>query len=437
MGSDWVEQVKKFERAVLGAILLENDVMDRTAAELESTDFIDHRNQIVYLTMLNMFNEAKPMDLLSVTNEVRRSGYGEKAAPSYIAELTEGIPSSANVRYYIQEVKRDSRRRYLLDTTRSAGKELETGKDSEQVVEKMEDALLHVSSDRGHTMYLPAAAMLLTAHRKIEEIGEKGVDAMRATTGFPSVDRMLGGMDAEDYVVLGARPSVGKSAIGLQIAFHNAWKGKSVAYFTLEMSGESLMSRAMAQQAGINSKKLRTGMLSRNDHDKIVEFGEKVHDIKLFINDSPNMKMNALRRQARMVKQREGLDLIVVDYLTLISLNPRLPRWEEVSQISRNLKELARELEAPVMALSQLGRDSENHRPTLASLRESGSIEQDADVVFLLHRKAEPKIDTYGDPLPVEIEFILAKQRNGPVGTRSLIFKPELTKFAESSAQEG
>lgn len=421
-------QVKDFEKCVLGAVLLSNDVMDEVSRELEPNDFSSARHREVYQTMEAMYGEAKPIDLVTLTAELKRNG--SMVGPSEVVMLSSVVPTTANVRYYIDQVALASRRRRLLQVARKAQNELEGGEDEVAVMDGMEQALVDIATGRVSHHYVPAHVALISAARRIDSVREGGDGVWAAEPGVPGFARILPYLEYEDYMVIGARPSVGKSAIALQMALDMSRRQrKKVAIFTLEMSGQALMTRALSQGLRLNSRKVRQGLIDAGEMKKIMDFGEELHDLKLFINDTPNMRLATLRAQARTIKQREGLDVLFIDYLTLVRGDSRMPRWEQVTAISAAMKELARELQIVVVALSQLGRDSENRRPTLASLRESGAIEQDADIVLLLHRVLEPDLDWTGEPQSQNVEFILGKNRNGPVGVVHMTFVPQHTRF--------
>lgn len=426
-----VERIDGYERSLLGAMLIDDSVVEVTEAELESSDFLKSRNRLVYEALCEMYSDAKPINLLTVTDYILGKNQNLVDA-AFIASLsTEAIPTGS-VRFYIEEIRRNSRKRTLLNIARSAQNQLVEGGDEDEVVSYMEQSLVDLSSERRSRGYLAAHVPLAGAARRIERIMISGEEEWAAKTGLDSVDHLLGGLENDDYMIVGARPSVGKSALALQIAFDMAAvQGKKVAVFTLEMSGQSLMHRAVSQQLRLDSRAVRLGHIRPKEMDRIRNWVSEVVNLPMFINDTPNIRLLDLKMQSRLMKQREGLDVIIIDYLTLIRHDSRLQRWEEVSEISRSLKELARELQVPVVCLSQLGRDADNKKPTLSNLRESGAIEQDADIVLLLHRPNEPGYGLAGNPNPVPIEFILAKNRNGPVGTKNLLFMPAYTRFEE------
>lgn len=427
------ERLLEFERGVLGSMMMDERAIEVVSTYVDASEFVSAKHQAVFETVLAMYNESKPIDILTVTTELKRYRHDTIVSPADVASLTNAVPSAANVRYYADQVVMAAKRRRLLMLARKAQNEIEEGADETEVIDGIEQALIDISSGKVSHGYAPAHLALLSAQQRIDLVRSVGDDVWAAKTGIERIDKFLGGLEAEDYMVIGARPSVGKSAIALQMAMNMAFRQrKSVGFFTLEMADNQLMLRAIAQELKLDSRKLRLGHVSQSEMKRIIEFGEEVTDVKLFINDTPNIALSKLRAQARTIKQREGMDVMVVDYLTLIRGDSRVPRWEMVTMISAAMKELARELKVAVIALSQLSRDSENKRPTLASLRESGAIEQDADIVLLLHRPKEPELDWAGNVQPAGVEFILAKNRNGPVGSAYLIFHPQYTRFEEA-----
>lgn len=431
------ERLLEMEKTVLGSILVDNSVMEVCSRELETSDFSSGKHRLIYDTFMEMYGEAKPITLLSLSHEIGKENKSKVVDAGYIAGLTSGVASTGSIRYYVEEIKRASRQRKLLLVAKMAQADLEGGESEEVVVDKMESALVDISSRSNTRGYVPAHVSMMSAVRHIDMMASSGDDSWKIKTGLKQLDDLIGGLESEDYMIVGARPSVGKSALALQIAAHVAMEQKkSVVLFTLEMSGRSLMSRSISQKLRIDSKKVRQGWLSTSEIGKIIDFGSELSTFKWFINDTPNIRLTDLRAQARMVKQREGVDLIIIDYITLITGNKQLQRWEQITEISAALKQLSRELEVPVIALSQVARDSENKKPTLASLRESGAIEQDADIVLLLHRTTEPTIDLSGNPNPQGIEFILAKNRNGPVGSINMLFLPQYTRFEHATSRE-
>jgi replicative DNA helicase len=428
------ERILEFERAIIGCAVISNFVMDALLSEIEASDFMAAKHRVLYETMVGMYAEAKPIDLVTLHNEVDRDGNGGVVSASDIASLTTDAIQPSSLSYYVGEVKKAALRRNLLKVARGAQNQIETGEDEDSVIESMENALIELSTRSGTRGYIPAYVALMGAAKRIDEMQRGDVDMFKVQTGIRALDGLIGGLEEEDYMIIGARPSVGKSALALQMAMDMAMRQKKrVAIFSLEMGGNALMMRTLSQELRIDSKKIRQGMITQSDMERIVDFGGRLSGLKMFLNDTPNIRLSDLRSQARMIKQREGLDVIIIDYLTLITGNKRLPRWEQVTEISAALKQLGRELQTSVIALSQLSRDSDEKRPTLASLRESGAIEQDADVVLLLHRTSDVGSDLAGNPNPQSIEFIVAKDRNGPVGKVNMVFLPQYTRFEHAA----
>jgi replicative DNA helicase len=433
-----MRRVAEFEIAVLGGILLDSNIMDKVSRELESSDFFSNKHRVIFETMLAMYADAKPIDILSLHHELTETKQIEMVGGvAYVASLPSMVPSTANVGYYVDEVRRASHRRRLLLVARQAQNALEDGQAEDEVVQAMEQSLVDINSSHGHRGYVQFATAMISATRRVERVRSKGDRAFKCKTGLKGIDKMLGGLEGEEYMVIGARPSVGKSAVALQMALDMAGiQKRRVAIFTLEMADTQLGIRAVSQAIRLDSRKIRNGNVSEQDMKRIVDFGSEMAAYKLWINDTASIPLAELRAQSRLIKQREGLDVIIVDYITLIRGNARLARWEQVTEISNSMKALARELDVAVIALSQVGRATDRKRPTLADLRESGAIEQDADIVMLLHRLEDPQTDPYGTPLPVPVEMILAKNRNGPVGSVKMQFIPQYTRFEEAATEE-
>ncbi len=281
--------------------------------------------------------------------------------------------------------------------------------------------------------YQKADTIVTETVNVIEKLFHAGGDYTGVPTGFPELDQFTSGFQDSEYIVIGARPSVGKTALALTMASYMAVHKKiPVGFFTLEMSGKSLMQRLLSAEAKIDSSRIRNGMLKHSDFSKLTEAAGRLYEAPLFIEDTPNIKLLELRAQARRMRKNENIRAIFIDYIGLIESDSRnnIPRHEQVAEVSRSLKSLARELDIPIIALSQVGRQSEGKEPTLADLRESGSIEQDADVVMFIHKQRETDKDLeHNSKTTIETDLILAKQRNGPVGTCKLVFIPKFTRF--------
>jgi replicative DNA helicase len=426
------------EQATLGALLLDEDAISVAIRYLRPDDFYSNANRRVYKAILNLFNQGRKADIITVIEELKQSGELDLAGgPAYVASLTNVVPTSANIDYYAQIVQDHSVRRSLLRISSDiSAKSYDEATESRLIVEEAQRYIFELTDNRQTLTYKSAKEII---PKTIEAI-EKLYNTKDAFTGVPSglneLDAMTSGFQKSELIIIGARPSVGKTALALTMAAHTAIKEKiPTAFFTLEMSDMALMQRLISSEARIESEKIRTGLLKPSDFHSLMEAAGRIYEAPLYIVDMPNMKLLDLRAQARRLRAQQKVEIIFIDYLTLItSENYQLPRHEQIAEISRSLKSLARELDIPVVALSQVRRDAEGKRPTLSDIRESGSIEQDADVVMFLHRERESdkKSDSERSKA-ITTELIIAKQRNGPVGTVEIVFLPSYTKFENLS----
>jgi replicative DNA helicase len=422
------------EQATLGALLLDDDAITVAIRYLRADDFYSSANRRIFQATLNLFNKGRKADIITVVDELRQNGELEIAGgPAYVASLTNVVPTSANIDYYARIVQDRSVRRALLRiSSEVTAKSFDDANDSRLVLEDAQRAIFELTDNR-QTLTFKSAKEIIP--KTIEAI-EKLYNTKDAFTGIPSgfaeLDAMTSGFQRSELSIIGARPSVGKTALALTMAANVAIKERiPTAFFTLEMSDMALMQRLIASEARINSENIRTGLLKPSDFHSLMEAAGRIYEAPLYIVDMPSMKLLDLRAQARRLRAQQRVEIIFIDYLTLISSeNYNLPRHEQIAEISRSLKSLARELDIPVVALSQVRRDAEGKRPGLSDLRESGSIEQDADLVMFLHRERETErkgSEERSKAIPTEL--IIAKQRNGPVGTVDIVFLPSYTKF--------
>lgn len=427
------------EQATLGALLLDDDAISVVLRFLRPEDFYVNANRRIFGAILSLFNKGQKADILTTVDELRSSGELELAGgPAYIASLTSVVPTSANVEYYARMVQDGSVRRHLLKISAEiTARSYDDSTESRMVVEEAQRAIFDITDNR-QTLTFKSAKEIIP--KTIEAI-EKLYNTKDAYTGVPSglvdLDAMTSGFQRSELIIIGARPSVGKTALALTMAANTSIHHKiPTAFFTLEMSDMALMQRLIASEARIGSEYIRTGLLKPSDFHSLMEAAGRIYEAPLYIVDMPNMKLLDLRAQARRLRAQQKIEIIFVDYLTLISSeNYDIPRHEQIAEVSRSLKALARELDIPVVALSQVRRDAEGKRPTLSDLRESGSIEQDADLVIFLHRErgeTERKGEDERQKV-IPTELIVAKQRNGPVGTVDIIFLPSYTKFESST----
>ena len=423
------------ERAALGAMLLDSEAAPAAQQYLRPEDFYSTANGRVYKAILALYDDGgKKADIITVRDALQQAGDLEAAGgEAYIASLTDVVPTSANIEYYAQIVQDCALRRALIHAaSKISAYSYDISEDSSILLEKAQQLIFDLT-DRKRTLNFRSVHE--TVPEAIERI-EKLFHSKSAFTGVPSgfeeLDRMTSGVQNAEMIVIGARPSIGKTAFALNMAANiSVQNRRPAAFFTLEMTDVALATRLISSEAHVDSNSLKTGFVRQSDFHRILDAAGRIYDAPLYTVDMPNMKLLDLRTQARRLRSMKQVEIIFIDYLGLISMeDTRTPRFEQVSEISRSLKGLARELNIPVVALSQIGRPSEGARPNLASLRDSGAVEQDADVVMFLHRERKQEVQT-GEAAPevIETELIIAKQRNGPVGTVTLGFRPKYTEF--------
>ena len=427
------------EAATLGAILLDPEALGRVLVYLRPDDFYRNAHTRILEAILNLSERAEEIDLITVTQELRSDGALESVGgAAYVSSLTSAVPTSANVEYYARIVKESSVRRKLLRVSNEIiANVYDDTRVSRKVVEEAERLIFDVTENQQTESFRKAKDIVQETVEAIERLYKTKDSYTGIPSGFPDLDNMLSGFQDSELIIIGARPSVGKTALALTMAAHMAiHQHVPVGFFTAEMSNMALMQRLIAAEARIGSQTIRTGMLKPSDFKSLTDAAGMIYEAPLWINDTPNIPLLDLRAQARRMVSQMGIRILFVDYITLVtSENTELPRHEQVAETSRSLKALARELKVPIVALSQLTRDSEGKRPSLANIRESGSIEQDADVVIFLHRDRGSERAGDEHPSVVETELVVAKQRNGPVGTVKIAFVPKYTKF-ESLKQE-
>jgi replicative DNA helicase len=424
------------ERATLGAVLLDGEVISTVLRYLRAHDFYVSAHQKIFKGILELFNRGETIDLISLADRLSAAGELEASGgTAYISALTNEVPTSANVEYYARIVQDRSVRRQLLKiSTTLVSSSYDEGMETRALIEEAEQKIFDITEGQHTDSYRGVHDIVAETIEAIEKLYHTKDSYTGVPSGFADLDNMTSGFQKSEFIIIGARPSVGKTALALTMAANMAIHRKvPVGFFTLEMSDMALMQRLLSSEARINSDKLRTGMLRPADFHNLTEAAGRIYEAPLFIDDTPNIKLLDLRAQARRMKSKEGIKVLFVDYIGLIEPESKnnVPRHEQVAEISRSLKSLARELEMPIICLSQVGRQSEGKAPSLADLRESGSIEQDADVVIFLHREREDTRDRSqgGGTAGTETDLIIAKQRNGPVGTIKLAFLPHYTKF--------
>jgi replicative DNA helicase len=428
------------EMATLGALLLDSEALAVVFRYLRADDFYKLAHQKIFTAIVGLFEEGSGVDLLTLSDELRSTGTLESAGgPAYISTLTTVVPTSANVEYYAKIVQENSIRRLLLKiASEMISSAFDDSLDGRAVIEEAEKKVFAVTDSQQRGQYRVARDIVPDAISAIEQLYHRKESYTGVPTGFTELDNMTSGFQKSEFIVIGARPSVGKTALALTMAGNISIKNKiPVGFFTLEMSEMALMNRLIASESRINSEKLRSGMLKPSDFHNLTEAAGRIYEAPLYIDDTPNMKLLDLRAQARRMLSKEGVKIIFVDYIGLIEPESKsnVPRHEQVAEISRSLKSLAREMEVPIVCLSQVGRQSEGKPPSLADLRESGSIEQDADVVMFLHRERESNnpAEKSSGPINISTDLIIAKQRNGPIGTVPIVFIPKYTRFENLS----
>ena len=408
------------EQSVVGSMIMDKDAIVTAMEMLLKEDFYHQQYGIIFDAMVELYSEGQPVDLVTLQNKLKEKDVPKEVSSlEFVGELVRAVPTSANVKYYCNIVKENAMKRKLIRVTEDIENECYAGKESlESVLDKTEHDVFALLSSRTGGEYVP-----------IRQV----VTVTGIPTGFIDLDYRTAGLQPSDLVLVAARPSMGKTAFVLNIAQYVAFhENLCTAIFSLEMSKEQLVNRLFSLESRVDAQALRTGNLSDADWEKLVEGAGIIGDSELIIDDTPGISISELRSKCRKYKLEHDLKLVIIDYLQLMTGSGRSTdsRQQEISDISRSLKALARELSVPVVALSQLSRAVEqrpDHRPMLSDLRESGAIEQDADVVMFIYRDDYYNKDT---ELKGISEIIIAKQRNGPIGTVNLAWLPEYTKFA-------
>ncbi|MBM7648159.1 replicative DNA helicase [Bacillus ectoiniformans] len=422
------------EQAVLGAVFLEPSALTVASEILIPEDFYRSAHQKIFSMMLKLNDHGKAVDVITVTEELAAAKELEDVGGvSYLTDLADSVPTAANIEYYARIVEEKSLLRRLIRTATHIASEGYSREDEvEGLLSEAEKSIMEVASRKNTSAFHNIKDVLVRTYDNIELLHNRKGDVTGIPTGFAELDGMTAGFQRNDLIIVAARPSVGKTAFALNIAQNVATKTEeNVAIFSLEMGAEQLVMRMLCAEGNINAQNLRTGSLTDEDWRKLTMAMGSLSNSGIFIDDTPGVRIGEIRAKCRRLKQEHGLGMILIDYLQLIQGNGRSGenRQQEVSEISRSLKALARELEVPVIALSQLSRGVEQRqdkRPMMSDIRESGSIEQDADIVAFLYR------DDYYDKESENkniIEIIIAKQRNGPVGTVQLAFVKEYNKF--------
>jgi len=426
------------ERSILGAVLLDNQAYNDAAEHLKPDDFSLDAHRRIYSRMMDLAESSRPIDIITLVEELEQKKDLQAVGDvGYISSLLDGVPDRPSIEHYVRIVRDKAILRGLISVSQSAiAKASEQADPADEILNEAEAAVFQLSEKRIGKGFQGIQEIVRNSFGSVDALLQRGQRITGLATHYTDLDELTSGLQKSELVILAARPSMGKTSLAMNIAENAAIDdGKVVGIFSLEMSSEALVQRLLCARSFVDSHKLRTGFLTRDDMQKVSRAMGELADAPLFIDDTPGISLSEMRAKARRLKQSQGrLDLLVVDYLQLMSGGSRRfeNRTQEVSSISRGLKAIAKELQAPVLALSQLSRAPESrggdHRPQLSDLRESGSIEQDADVVMFIFREEIYKPD---DPeLKGRAEIIVAKQRNGPIGKFQLAFLHNSTRFA-------
>ena len=422
------------EQSVIGSMIMDRDAILTASDMLVKDDFYHQQYGILFETITELFNGGDAVDIVTLQNRLREKNVPpEISSLEYVGELVNAVPTSANVKYYAQIVQEKAVMRRLIKTNEEIANTCYLGNESLDVIlEDTEKKIFQLLQTRMTSDYVPIKDVVLKALERIEQASRTQGTVTGIPTGFSDLDYKLSGLQPSDLILVAARPSMGKTALVLNIAQYVAFhEDMATAIFSLEMSKEQLVNRLFSLESRVDAQLLRSGNLSDADWEKLIEGAGIIGKSHLIIDDTPGISISELRSKCRKYKLEHDLKLVIIDYLQLMTGSGRSDsRQQEISDISRSLKQVARELNVPVIALSQLSRQVEqrpDHRPMLSDLRESGAIEQDADVVMFIYRDDYYNKDSDNKGIA---EIIIAKQRNGPIGTVNLVWLPQYTKFA-------
>ena len=422
------------EQSILGGILLDNQALNSVLEILEAKDFYNEAHRRIFLAIIDLSDRSEPTDLITLTNILKKKKQLDAVGGmAYLASLVDNVPSAANISHYAKIVKERAILRQLIGTATGILKNsYDTGTDVDQILDEAEHAIFEISENKIRPAFIPLKNIIKDSFKTIERLYEKKDLITGVPTGFEKIDDLTSGLQKSDLIIIAGRPSMGKTALALNIARHAASIGYPVAVFSLEMAKEQLAMRMLASEAKVDSQRLRRGLLGETDWPKLTTAAGRLSEAPIFIDDTPAIMVLEMKAKARRLKAESGLELIILDYLQLMRAGGhRDSREQEISEISRSLKALAKELSVPVIALSQLNRkveDRTNRRPQMADLRESGAIEQDADLIAFIYRD-EVYNKSEDNPEKGMAEIIIGKQRNGPVGTVRLAFLEKYTSF--------
>ncbi len=439
------------EKKVLGAMMLDDEALHRANEILNELDFFQPHHQTIFKVLVEMSSKSIAIDLMTLSDVLERRGeLATIGGGFYLAELAQNVATSANVEYHARIVReRSMRRRLIRECSTIIQEAYESADDSEELVSFAESRIFHLSQHRVGRSFNPLGKFLDAAIEKVQLAHEREGSLTGLSSGFRDLDSLTSGLQASDLIILAARPSVGKTSFVLNMAENIAMAGTPSGIFSLEMSSEQIAERVLCSQAKVNLKHLRSGYFTKKDATRLLQTANRIHDIPLYIDDTPNLSPTEVFSRARRLKsERPDLGLLIIDYLQLMGSGGRVEsRQQEVSDISRSLKILARDLNIPIIACSQLSRAIEkrdDHMPRLSDLRESGAIEQDADLVVFLHReplksdfegKEEEDLEA-GREIHYAYKLIIGKHRNGPIGEVDIYFAREYTRFFDAAKEE-
>ncbi len=423
-------QNQEAEQSVLGSILIDKDAIGLISEQIHPEDFFNDINGIIFEAMLALYEERKPIDILTLTEKLKKIRNGDKVESSYLSELINVVPTAANIEEYAGIIKECATRRELISAgTKIAEESFKDDNEVPQLIDRAESSIFAISQGHNIKGFVPIKEKLAESFDRIDELHKKGAGYRGIKTGFTDLDNILSGMQESNLIILAARPGTGKTAIVINMAQNIAIQQKNpVGIFSLEMSQEELVDRLLVGQADVDAWRLKTGKLQEADFTKLSQAMGELADAPIFIDDTPGITISEMRTKARRLQMEQGIKFLIVDYLQLADPGRKYDsRVQEVAIVSQGLKNLARELKIPVLAVSQLSRAVEHRgerKPQLADLRESGAIEQDADVVMFLYRTdAEP----VGSVIPTKLS--IAKHRNGPMGDVDLLFRGDRIRF--------
>lgn len=431
------------ERSVLGAILIDNNAINHAVENVGAADFFRVAHRMIFEAMIGLNQFNNPIDLITLSDQLNRSGHLEDAGgAAYISQLTDGVPRAVNVQHYAKIVKEKSTLRALIQSANSVLTRAYEGEaDADIQLDEAERSIFEIADGRMRSGFVRVGQLVENSYQMLEKLSQQRGTVTGVPTGFKDLDEMTSGFQPGDLVIVAARPGVGKTSFVMNVAVNAAKQaGMSVGVFSLEMSKEQLFLRLLTSEARVDGHRMRTGYLGEQDYERITLALTDLHDLKVFIDDTPSIGVLEMRAKARRLKMEHGLDLLIVDYLQLMQGGGRFEsRQQELASISRALKILAKELSIPVIALSQLSRAAEarsDHRPQLSDLRESGALEQDADIVMFIFRA-----EMYNTPEDHNVDdenratIIVGKQRNGPTGDVDLAFLKSFTRFESLAPQ--